>query len=159
MKTRSMLSTFLTLLLTFTWCSATTTALGDSIQDSEQGDAIAPKTAKDTFDKVFKLMSQSGALESVTPEEWAEMKATYQPRAEAASTNGELRIVLTEMIRSLGKSHFDLIPKEAQVDYLMEEEEEVDSADASAEDTTEVEVSEPKPEHICLLYTSPSPRD
>ena len=47
----------------------------------------------------------------------------YQPRAEAATTNAQLRVVLEEMIQSLGKSHFALIPKESQTEYLLEEQE------------------------------------
>jgi carboxyl-terminal processing protease len=150
MNIRSTLSRTLTVFLTLAWCSlpSTTPLLGSPIQESDQNGGISPKTAKDTFAKVFKLMSQSGALESTTDEEWAEMKAEYKPRADAAKTNMELRIVLSEMIESLGKSHFALIPKEASTEYLLQEEEEVDSAPEPTKDTIEVEVSEPQKEVI-----------
>ena len=150
MNIRSTLSRTLTVFLTLAWCSlpSTTPLLGSPIQESDQNGGISPKTAKDTFAKVFKLMSQSGALESTTDEEWAEMKAEYKPRAEAAKTNAELRVVLAEMIQSLGKSHFALIPKEASAEYLLQEEEEVDSDAESSKDTIEVEVSEPTKEVI-----------
>ena len=98
-----------------------------------QEPGIPPRTAADTYEKVYTLMRNSGALESITDEEWARMDATHRPRALAAGTNRELRAVLEEMIGSLGKSHFSLIPQEASAEYLLEEE------PRSAEDTEEIE--------------------
>ena len=60
-------------------------ATADVLQDAKDTDSIAPKTIQDAFDKVFKLMRNSGALESINDEEWEQMEAKYRPRAEAAT--------------------------------------------------------------------------
>ena len=155
MTTCSTLGRTFTLALALACCSLSTPAhaLESTPQEDVQGDGISPKTARDTFAKVFKLMRNSGALESTTQAQWDEMKAEYQPRAEAATTNAQLRAVLDEMIQSLGKSHFALIPKEASAEYLLQEEEEeveevVADDDARPADTVEVEVSQPAQEAI-----------
>ena len=82
-------------------------------------------------------MRNSGALESITDEEWARMDAIHRPRAQAAGTNEELRAVLEEMIGSLGKSHFALIPQEASAEYLLEEEP-LPAEDAEGSGDTEI---------------------
>ena len=124
-------------------------ATADVLQDAKDTDSIAPKTIQETFDKVFKLMRNSGALESINDEEWEQMEAEYRPRAEAATTNAQLRVVLNEMIESLGKSHFALIPKESQTDFLLEEQEAGNEAETKDdEQAVEVTVSEPTKEVV-----------
>ena len=104
-----------------------------------QDEGISPKTAADTYAKAYKLMRNSGALEAITEAQWAEMEGLYKSRAEAAKTNAELRAVLGEMIASLGKSHFALIPREASAEYLLEEE--VQEVQETAGGSGDVELS------------------
>ena len=124
-------------------------ATADVLQDAKDTDSIAPKTIQETFNKVFKLMRNSGALESINDEEWEQMEAEYRPRAEAATTNAQLREVLEEMIQSLGKSHFALIPKESQTEFLLEEQEAGNEAETNEdEQTVDVKVAEPSSEVV-----------
>ena len=83
-----------------------------------------------TFDTAWEMMRTSGALEEITEADWDEMYEKYQAPACEAETNDELRAILGEMINSLGKSHFSLIPKEASVEFAL-------GFDEGGEDSTE----------------------
>jgi carboxyl-terminal processing protease len=96
------------------------------------------------------MMRNSGALEEISETDWEAMYEKYQTPAYDARTNAEIRVVLNEMITSLGKSHFSLIPKESSVEFILGfEETEQDDAQDDAQDD---EVSD-------QLVTSEGPGD
>ncbi len=141
MQSRHLIGSMTTLALwlsaTGVACSGSAAVPGTGASSGLQESAIPPRTAADTYEKVYTLMRNSGALESITDEEWARMDAIHRPRAQAAGTNEELRSVLEEMIGSLGKSHFALIPQEASAEYLLEEEP-LPAEDAEGSGDTEI---------------------
>ncbi|MEC9158335.1 MAG: S41 family peptidase [Planctomycetota bacterium] len=141
MQSRHLIGSMTTLALwlsaTGVACSGSAAVPGTGASGGVQESAIPPRTAADTYEKVYTLMRNSGALESITDEEWARMDAIHRPRAQAAGTNEELRAVLEEMIGSLGKSHFALIPQEASAEYLLEEEP-LPAEDAEGSGDTEI---------------------
>ena len=100
-----------------------------------QTDEFNPEIACATFEKAWEMMRTSGALEEITDADWDTMYEKYQAPACDAETNEELRAILGEMITSLGKSHFSLIPKEASVEFALGfDEEDEEGQDAPADD-------------------------
>ena len=106
-----------------------------------QDDSFNQEIACATFEKAWEMMRNSGALEDISDAQWDEMRDRYQGPACEAQTNAQLREILNEMINSLGKSHFSLIPREASVEFVLgfedgDEDEEVtdDATDEAADD-------------------------
>lgn len=100
-----------------------------------QDDSFTLEIACATFEKAWEMMRNSGALEDISDARWDEMHERYQGPACDAETNAELREILNEMITSLGKSHFSLIPREASVEFVLGFED--DEEDVAAEDENE----------------------
>ena len=93
-----------------------------------QDDSFTREIACATFEQVWEMMRNSGALEEISDAEWDSMYETHQSPACNAQTNAELRETLDDMINSLGKSHFSLIPREASVEFVL-------GVEGDAEDT------------------------
>ena len=109
-----------------------------------QTDEFNAEIACATFEKAWEMMRTSGALEEISDDDWDAMYEKYQSPACDAETNDELRRILGEMINSLGKSHFSLIPKEASVEYALGFDDRDGGAEGASEDdapTDDVETS------------------
>jgi carboxyl-terminal processing protease len=73
--------------------------------------------ALQTFDSAWSRINSSYYDPNFRGIDWPGVRDELRPRAEAATTIGELRQVLNEMLGRLGESHFAVIPRE-QVDPL-----------------------------------------
>ena len=67
----------------------------------------------DTFQKAVSSLRDAGAISDMNDEDWAELEARFAERAAEARTRQELRVVMQEMIETLDRSHFAIIPREA----------------------------------------------
>jgi carboxyl-terminal processing protease len=66
--------------------------------------------AAETFDYVFKIVRDTDFDPSFDAGKWDQIGRELRPKAVAASTPGELRAVLRDMLGRLGLSHFAVIP-------------------------------------------------
>lgn len=66
---------------------------------------------------------------------WDEQRERLRPRVEAAWTDGEARAAMNELIASLGKSHFGIIPSEAY--EVITPDEDDDAASSGTGDVSE----------------------
>lgn len=64
----------------------------------------------DTFDAAWTIVRDSHFDPQMNGVDWDAVRTELRPRALAASTQGELRAVIREMLDRLGQSHFALIP-------------------------------------------------
>jgi carboxyl-terminal processing protease len=76
-----------------------------------------------TFDSAWGIIARTYWDTTYNGVNWLAVRDTLRPRAAAARTTPELRLVLTDMLSRLGQSHFAIIPREAV---------EGDATDASA---------------------------
>jgi len=70
----------------------------------------------ETFEKAVESLRDAGAISDMNDEDWAELEARFAERAAGARTREELRLVMQEMIETLDRSHFAIIPREAAVE-------------------------------------------
>ncbi|MFO0895262.1 MAG: S41 family peptidase [Phycisphaerales bacterium] len=69
--------------------------------------------ALDTFDTAWASIRDTDFDPGHGGVDWEEVKLTYRPKAAACTDNEALREVIDEMIGTLGRSHFALLPQEA----------------------------------------------
>jgi carboxyl-terminal processing protease len=72
--------------------------------------AAEPYKAAETFDAVWKIVRDSHFDPAFDLTAWQRVGAELRPKAVAASTAGDLRSVLRDMLGRLGLSHFAVIP-------------------------------------------------
>jgi carboxyl-terminal processing protease len=68
-----------------------------------------------TFDSAWTIIRDSHFDRTMNGLDWNAVRAELRPRAVAASSTGELRRVLRDMLQRLGLSHFALIPSTVEV--------------------------------------------
>ncbi len=71
--------------------------------------AIAPVV---TFDSAWTIIARSHWDTTYNGVNWRALRDTLRPRAAAATSNVELRGILTDMVGRLRQSHFSIIPQE-----------------------------------------------
>jgi carboxyl-terminal processing protease len=76
-------------------------------------ESVAPELAALTFDSAWSRIHASYYDSTFRGLDWPAVRDELRPRAAAATTLGELRGVLGEMLARLGESHFGIIPGEA----------------------------------------------
>ncbi len=76
-------------------------------------DAAPLPGAVATFDSAWGIIARTYWDTTYNGVDWAAVRDTLRPRAAAARTTPELRLVLTDMLSRLGQSHFAIIPREA----------------------------------------------
>jgi len=76
------------------------------------GRQFDPALAMRTFDVAWQLVYDTHFDTTFNGVDWLAVRDELRPRAEAATSNRELRAVIGEMIGRLGQSHFALIPRE-----------------------------------------------
>jgi len=64
----------------------------------------------DTFDAAWRIVRDSHFDPNMNGVDWNAVRTELRPRAQAATTAGELRAVIREMLGRLGQSHFALLP-------------------------------------------------
>jgi carboxyl-terminal processing protease len=77
--------------------------------------AAAPLAAQspvgvETFDAAWTIVRDKHFDPNMNGVDWNAVRAELRPRAEAASTPGDLRAIIRDMLARLGQSHFALIP-------------------------------------------------
>ena len=65
-----------------------------------------------TFDSAWSIIGRTHWDTTYNGVNWTALRAELRPRAAAATTTGELRAVLSEMVARLKQSHFSIIPRE-----------------------------------------------
>jgi carboxyl-terminal processing protease len=73
---------------------------------SPSGDRLA------TFEAVWQTIRDAPVNDDRTEQEWTSLHQELSRRATAARNDGELRLVLRDLLLRVGKSHFDLLPEE-----------------------------------------------
>src|SRR4029079_12864132 len=66
--------------------------------------------AAETFDKVWSIVRDTAFDKSFDSAAWDRVRLELRPKAIAATTPGELRAVLADMLGRIGLSHFAVIP-------------------------------------------------
>jgi carboxyl-terminal processing protease len=69
--------------------------------------------AVDTFDAAWKIVRDTHFDLKMNGVDWDAVRTELRPRAMAATTPGELRAVIRDMLGRLGQSHFAIIPSSA----------------------------------------------
>lgn len=75
--------------------------------DEPAGDAVA------VFDTAWTIIRRTHWDTTYNGVNWLALRDTLRPRAAAARTRGELRLVLSDMLSRLRQSHFSIIPQES----------------------------------------------
>lgn len=75
--------------------------------------AFSSELALQTFDSVWNRVANTHYDPDLGGVDWEGVRAELEPRAVAATSNGELRLVLSEMVSRLGLSHFAIFGPEA----------------------------------------------
>jgi len=65
-----------------------------------------------TFDSAWSIIGRTHWDTTYNGVNWLALRAELRPKAAAASTTGELRAVLSDMVARLKQSHFSIIPRE-----------------------------------------------
>jgi carboxyl-terminal processing protease len=77
--------------------------------------SLASRPATDalaTFDTAWGVIRRTHWDTTYNGVDWTAVRDELRPRAAAAQTRGDLRLVLSEMVARLGQSHFAIIPQE-----------------------------------------------
>ncbi len=94
---------------------------------------VAPQQAYDsalaveTFDFVWEKIRDTHFDPDLNGIDWEVVRIELRPQAQTATSNGDLRATLADMISRFGQSHFSLIPAE-QADALSGQDDEDDKA-------------------------------
>jgi carboxyl-terminal processing protease len=75
--------------------------------------AFSSELAVQTFDSVWSRIANTHYDPELGGVDWAAVRTELEPRARAASSSGELRSVLRDMLGRLGLSHFGIFAPEA----------------------------------------------
>jgi carboxyl-terminal processing protease len=75
--------------------------------------AAQPPQAAETFDAAWTIIKNTHFDKTMNGLNWDAVRDELRPRAAAAKTSAELRIVIRDMLGRLGLSHFALIPSSA----------------------------------------------
>lgn len=74
-----------------------------------------PVLGLETFDAAWKIIQDTHFDTNFNGVDWAAVRASLRPKAEAAGSLAELRRVIEEMLGRLGQSHMALIPRDVAV--------------------------------------------
>ncbi|KPK57608.1 MAG: hypothetical protein AMS21_11270, partial [Gemmatimonas sp. SG8_38_2] len=88
---------------------------------------IDSQLAEATFDTAWAIIYRTHFDTTFNGVDWVALGDSLRPEAQAATTVRELRLVIGEMLETLGQSHFALIPEEASEAFNPYEEEDVGS--------------------------------
>ena len=76
-------------------------------------EAVTPELARQTFEAAWSRIGSTYYDTTMRGLDWAGVRRELLPRAEAARTQGALRVVLRDMASRMGESHFGVIPRDA----------------------------------------------
>lgn len=66
----------------------------------------------ETFDSVWSIVNRTHFDSTFNGVDWHAARAEFRPRAEAANSNAELRVIVMQMLSRLGQSHFTILPQQ-----------------------------------------------
>jgi carboxyl-terminal processing protease len=78
------------------------------------GERVSAAEALATFDSAWSRVRNAHYDTAMRGVDWARVREELRPKAERATTLGELRRVLAEMLGRLGESHYGIIPEEVE---------------------------------------------
>ena len=87
-------------------CGPVAGAVSTSLASSPVSDPLV------TFDSAWSIIGRTHWDTTYNGVNWAALRAELRPKAAAATTTGELRAVLSDMVARLKQSHFSIIPRE-----------------------------------------------
>ncbi len=87
-------------------CGPVAGAVSASLASSPVSDPLV------TFDSAWSIIGRTHWDTTYNGVNWAALRAELRPKAAAATTTGELRAVLSDMVARLKQSHFSIIPRE-----------------------------------------------
>ena len=90
--------------------------------------------AVETFDAAWTIVRDTHFDRNYNGVDWNAVRDQLRPKAESATTVGELRAAIGEMLESLGQSHFALLPREMVDEFSPDSDAETSAspADGSA---------------------------
>jgi carboxyl-terminal processing protease len=88
------------------------TAAGASTEEKVDRE-LSEEEARAIFQHTMERMEAAGALSDMSEADWSALSTRFESEAAGARNDAELRAVMNEMIASLGKSHFAIIPQSA----------------------------------------------
>ena len=94
---------------------------------SPGSEPIDSQLAMATFDTAWAIIYRTHFDTTFNGVDWVALKDSLRPQAQTATTVGDLREVIDEMVGTLGQSHFALIPEETSEAFNPYEEEDVGS--------------------------------
>ena len=87
-------------------CGPAAGAVSTSLASSPVTDPLV------TFDSAWSIIGRTHWDTTYNGVNWSALRAELRPKAAAATTTGELRAVLSDMVARLKQSHFSIIPRE-----------------------------------------------
>jgi carboxyl-terminal processing protease len=72
--------------------------------------AITPEQARQSFEATWGAVETGDADPSHGGVDWKAVRERFEPQASACTTRESLRVVLREMLDTLGRSHFGIVP-------------------------------------------------
>ncbi len=103
----------------------------------------------ETFDAAWRIIRDTHYDPDMLGIDWEGVRDELRPKAARATSNGELRAILMDMLSRLGESHFSVIPSEA-AQVLPGEGRSVDAKGNEASDDIDT-----KPENAHEIHGSP----
>lgn len=82
-----------------------------------------------SFDQVWETIRDRHFDPNYNGANWEQVRATYRPQAEAATTAAQAQAAMQGAISELNQSHFGIIPREAYEDMASPDDDQSDAAD------------------------------
>ncbi|MEM0984513.1 MAG: S41 family peptidase [Planctomycetota bacterium] len=103
------------ILTALTACLAPISLVGCATQSESAAETEPVTTALnlESFDYVWTTVDERHYDPDAIGEQWDAARAEYRPKVEAAETNAQARVLINEMLLTLGLSHFGIIGAEA----------------------------------------------
>src|SRR5919109_4070964 len=86
---------------------------GQRVTADRSAERISSAEALATFDSAWSRVRNAHYDTAMRGIDWSRVREELRPKAERATTLGELRRVLAEMLARLGESHYGIIREEA----------------------------------------------
>ncbi len=79
--------------------------------------SAAVSTPLEEFDAALQILRANFVAERAARIDWDALRAELRPRAQAAQSNDDVRVLIREMLDRVGQSHFALLPAAAAPDF------------------------------------------
>lgn len=82
--------------------------------DTPRAETVEPGRYIADFDRAWELVRDTHYDEDYNGVDWDAVRAELRPKAQKATTRGEVRAIINDMVGRLNQSHFGLIPEEVE---------------------------------------------